>query len=245
MTANLRLIALVAATSVALGGALAPVAFAQKESPKKLYCWNEGGQRICSDALPASAVDRQRTEINSRSGMTMKRVARELTAEERAQLDAAAKAAAIDAEQLRREMAVAQTYDTEADLERSFRSRFEVLDEGLKTGNLARRNLQQSLLVLLRQANELELQSKPIGKRLREQIQAQHTDLRTLVATQKRQQEERVALDAEFRQALTRYRELKQLQSGGAATSSTAPGTTAVPGATTPPAAPPAPAQTR
>lgn len=240
MTANLRLIALAAATSLALGGTLAPDALAWKESPKKLYCWNEGGQRICSDALPASAVDRQRTEINSSSGMTVKRIARELTAEERAQMEATARAAAVDAEQLRREMAVAQTYDTEADLERSFRSRFDVLDEGLKTGNLARRNLQQSLLVLLRQANELELQSKPVGKRLREQIQTQHSDLQTLVSTQKRQQEERVALDAEFRQALARYRELKQLQGGGTPTTG-AP----APGTTTPPASPPTPTTTR
>ena len=39
---------------------LAPAATAQqagKDKAKKLYCWNEGGRKVCGDALPATAVD--------------------------------------------------------------------------------------------------------------------------------------------------------------------------------------------
>ena len=47
--------------------ALAPAALAQKpDAPaKKLYCWNENGHRVCSDALPAEAVNRARDEISA------------------------------------------------------------------------------------------------------------------------------------------------------------------------------------
>ena len=35
----------------------APLASAQDASKKKLYCWDEGGRKVCGDALPAHAVD--------------------------------------------------------------------------------------------------------------------------------------------------------------------------------------------
>src|SRR5688500_4028937 len=73
-----------------------PMAEAQKKpsqpaTAKKLYCWNEGGRKVCGDALPATAVDSARTEISARSGLPTGQVSRALTAEERA-------AAATDAE---------------------------------------------------------------------------------------------------------------------------------------------------
>lgn len=60
-------------------------------APKKLYCWNKGSERICSDALPQEAVNSAREEFNLRSGMRSGEVQRALTDEERA--DAAAQAA--------------------------------------------------------------------------------------------------------------------------------------------------------
>ncbi len=71
---------------MALCIALAPQAWAQKaDAPaKKLYCWNDKGQRVCSDALPAEAVNRARQEINARSGMRTAEVERAMTEEERA-----------------------------------------------------------------------------------------------------------------------------------------------------------------
>ena len=46
-----------------------PGAQAGKEpkEKKKLYCWNEGGRKVCGDALPANAVDSARTEISAKS----------------------------------------------------------------------------------------------------------------------------------------------------------------------------------
>ena len=45
-------------------------------SQKKIYCWDEGGRRVCGDALPASAVDSARTEFNAKSGLATGHVER-------------------------------------------------------------------------------------------------------------------------------------------------------------------------
>ena len=120
------------------------------------------------------------------------------------------------------------SYQTEADLERAFRNRFELIEESLKGSAMAQTNLHRSLISLLRQANELELQSKPVGKVLREKIRTQHAELLALRTLQQRQEAERAALDAEFREALSRYRALKNPEAAGTATAGTATaGTTA------------------
>ena len=81
-----------------------------KPSEKKLYCWDEGGRRICSDALPASAVGRQRTEFDQNTGTAVKHVARALTAEESARAAIEEEAQKIEAQRKRREMAMVVSY---------------------------------------------------------------------------------------------------------------------------------------
>ena len=49
-----------------------PCALAQDKGAagaKKLFCWQEKGQRVCSDALPAEAVNAARDEISASSGL--------------------------------------------------------------------------------------------------------------------------------------------------------------------------------
>lgn len=192
----------------------------QKDKSKKLYCWDEGGRRVCSDTLPASAVGHQRTERSASTGSAIERVERELTAEERAAADLQAKAQESAADRLRREMAMVVSYTTEKDLQRAFQERFALVDEGLKSSSMAHTNLHKSLITLLRQANDLELAGKPVGKQLRNRILTQHRELGMLVATQQRLRTERGTLQAEYEQALRRYRELKGTAT---ATSPTAP----------------------
>lgn len=197
-------------TTVLLAAALSAAAFAQqKDKPKKLYCWDEGGRRVCSDTLPASAVGHQRTELSASTGSAISRVARELTAEERAAAALQAKAQESEADRLRREMAMVVSYATEKDLQRAFQERFSLVDEGLKSSSMAHTNLHKSLISLLRQANELELAGKPVGKALRNRILIQHRELGLLLATQQRLQAERGTLQGEYERALVRYRELK------------------------------------
>jgi hypothetical protein len=219
LPALLRLSALALALSLPqAGGAQQPTT-----KPKKLYCWDEGGRRVCSDSLPASAVGHQRTEFDPKTGMAVNRVGRALTEAERAQAAKDEEARKAEEDRARREMAMVVSYQTEADLERAFRNRFELIEESLKGSAMAQTNLHRSLISLLRQANELELQSKPVGKALREKIRTQHAELLALRTLQQRQEVERAALDAEFREALSRYRALKNAEGNGNATAAAAP----------------------
>jgi len=203
------------AVGLALG--VASIAGAQEKSKeRKLYCWDEGGRRVCSDALPASAVGRQRTEFDTRTGTSVNRLGREMTAEERAHAAIEEEKLKADAVRARREMAMVVSYDTEDELKRSFDNRFELVEESLKGSELALVNLHNSLVSLLRQANALELESKPVSNLLRRKILTQHAELQALRALKQRQETERAALNAEFQEALSRYRVLKNPESAAA-----------------------------
>ena len=81
------------ATLAALALACVGSATAQNPPAKKIYCWDEGGRKVCGDALPASAANSARTEFSARTGLATGEVGRALTADERAEAAAAAKLA--------------------------------------------------------------------------------------------------------------------------------------------------------
>jgi len=190
------------------------MAAAQDKGPaKKIYCWNEDGRKVCGDALPADAADAARTEISARTGMTMRSVERAPTADERvaaaetrrqAMLEAEAEAAAK-----RRDLAMVESYATEADLRRAYGERITLVEESLKTSRLGLVNQRASLLSLLRQAADQELQAKPVARALAENIQRQHGDLLRQQAILEQQVHDRASLGSDLEQALERYRALK------------------------------------
>ena len=206
--------------AVALAASAANAAAQQKPGAsgggKKLYCWNEAGRKVCGDALPASAVDSARTELSVNSGRPLGVLGEKLNAEQRAAAAEAERLAkqAADAEiaRKRREMAMVESYGTEDDLRRAFDERIVLVEEGLKTSRMSVANLRQSLLSLLRQANDLELQGKPVAKALAVNIQSQHTDLLRQQAIMRDQLEERASLGADLEHAVERYRALKRPQ---------------------------------
>lgn len=183
------------------------------EVKKKLYCWNENGIQVCGDTLPPSAVDNARTEINPVSGLRTGQVPRALNRDERAAAAVAARQAALDAEAeaaaRRRDLAMVEAYVTEADLRRAYGERITLVEESLKTSRLGIAGLRQSLLSLLRQAAELELQAKPVHKPLVESIVGQHADLLRQKAILERQLDDRASLASDLEEALRRYREMK------------------------------------
>jgi predicted nucleic acid-binding Zn-ribbon protein len=201
--------------AIALAVGAASLAGAQPKPPdKKLYCWDEGGRRICSDALPASAVGRQRTEFDQKTGTATNSVGREMTPAERARAAIEDEARKAEEQRKRREMAMVVSYESEEDLKRAFRERFDLVEESLKGSELALVNLHNSLISLLRQANELELQSKPVNKPMREKIRQQHAELQALRTMKQRQLSERDAVNSDFEEALSRYRTLKGVKEG-------------------------------
>ncbi|MEO6365130.1 MAG: hypothetical protein ABIO38_03655, partial [Luteimonas sp.] len=189
-------------------------ATAQDKAPsKKLYCWSENGRKVCGDALPPEAVNRARTEINSRSGMRSGQVDRTLTPEERAARDLETKRLQAEAEARamteRRDIALADSYETEADLTRAYRIRYELVDESMKSSRLALGNLRQSLLRLLDQASERELAGDKVPKMLADNIGQQRREFVSLQSGYRKQQQDRASVDAELQTAVQRYRAMK------------------------------------
>lgn len=201
--------------ATALLAALATQAVAQKSAApaKKLYCWNENGQKVCGDALPSTAVDSARTEINARSGMATGRVDRALTDEERAAAAARAeieRQIALEVEaRRRRELAMVESYASEDDLRRAYEHRLSLSEGTLKAARMAIAGLRQSLLSLLQRAGEAELMGKPVAKPLTENIRTQHAELLRQQRLLIEQEHEAGEIESNFADALARYRELK------------------------------------
>ena len=193
---------------------MAAPALAQKKSEgKTIYCWNDGGRKICGDALPASAVDNARTEF-SPSGLATKRLDRAPTDAERAAAEVLAKQQRMDAlavaARQRRELAMVESYASEAELKRAYGHRLGLLDAAVKSSLLGVDGLRSSLVHLLRRASETELAGKPVPKDLASNILTQHDALRRQQALLHEQQFERSTADEELAAALERYRELKK-----------------------------------
>lgn len=188
------------------------LASAQRDGERRLYCWEEGGRKICGDALPASAVDAARTEISAATGAVRSRVGRALTDEERAEAEAEARRVAEQAEAeaaaRRRDVAMVESYVTEADLERAYDNRIILIDESIKTSRMGVANLRMSLLTQLRQAAEAELHERPVGAPLLQNITRQHADLMRQQQILEQQLREREELDASLQEARERYRSL-------------------------------------
>lgn len=206
------------ATAVALAVLGSGPAVAQK----KLYCWNQDGKKVCGDALPAEAADSARTEISAKSGLRTGQVSRALTDAERSTAAIGAEAARQQAEaeamEQRRDLAMVESYMTEADLRRAYGERTELLDETLKASSLGLSNLRLSLLSLLRQAGDKELASEPVPKRLADSIRHQHDELLRQQQILVVQRKDRAALDSELDDAVSRYRALKAPAAGATAT---------------------------
>lgn len=202
------------ATAIAL--ALAAGSAGAQKNPagqKKLYCWTQNGSKVCGDALPPEAADAARTEISARSGLRTGQVARALSGSERVAAaqaaDLARRQAEVEAMRARRDLAMVESYMTEADLRRAYGERTSLLDESLKAGTLGVSNLRLSLLGLLRQAGDLELARKPVTKKLADAIQNQHRELRHQQDILVVQRRDRAELESELVDAVQRYRALK------------------------------------
>lgn len=202
----------------ALCAALAPSAMAQKAPApaKKLYCWNENGQRICSDALPAEALNRAREEISVRSGLRTGGVDRAMSEEERAlaasdeqqrQVDQAA----ADTRQ-RTEQALLASYRSEEELRRVFNERTGIVDNSIRTARYNVTSLREGLVSLLRTASDQELAGKPVAPKIADSIAGRHRELQRQRLLQASFEKQRVELDAEIAEILRRYRELKGMQ---------------------------------
>jgi len=203
------------ATALLALAALALPALAQNkpEAGKKLYCWDEGGRRICSDTLPAEAVNNAREEFNARSGLRSAEVQRALTVEERADAELAAAQAQVDAAaaetRRRTEQAMLSTYGSEDALRRVFNERAAIVDNNIKTAAYNVASLREALATQLSTAGDRELAGQKVSDKQAGDIRQRHAELLAQLRLQAAFEQQRRALDVEVAETLARYRELK------------------------------------
>ncbi len=180
---------------------------------KKLYCWDQGGERICSDTLPQDAVNKARDEFNARSGTRSAAVQRALTAEERAEVALTEAQAQVDAAaaetRKRTEQAMLSTYGSEDALRRVFAERTAIVDNNIKTAAYNVTSLREALSSQLQSAGNKELAGQRIADKQAQDIRQRHNELLAQLRLQTAFQQQRVALEAEIAESLARYRELK------------------------------------
>lgn len=196
--------------------ALAPAAVAQKKpagnpkAPKKLFCWEENGQRVCSDALPPEAVNAARQEISAASGLRTGEVGRALTDEERAQAAIEAQQRMMDkaAEETRRRTDVAMllSYRSEDDLRRVFTERTAIVDNNVRTARYNVVSLREGLVTLLQTAGDRELAGRPVSPEMTTTIRQRHAELVRTRRLQHSFETQRADLDVEIADILQRYR---------------------------------------
>ncbi|SBV37595.1 conserved exported hypothetical protein [uncultured Stenotrophomonas sp.] len=203
------------ATALLVLAALALPALAQNkpEVGKKLYCWDQGGRRICSDTLPAEAVNNAREEFNARSGLRSAEVQRALTAEEQADAALAAAQAQVDAAAVetrkRTEQAMLSTYGSEDALRRVFNERAAIVDNNIKTAAYNVASLRDALATQLQAAGNKELSGQKVADKQADDIRQRHRELQAQLRLQAAFERQRKALDVEIDETLTRYRVLK------------------------------------
>ena len=205
-----------ATTLVLMLAALAMPALAQNkpaDTGKKLYCWDEGGKRTCSDTLPPEAVNNAREEFNARSGLRSAEVQRALSAEERADAELAAAQAQVDAAaaetRKRTEQAMLSTYGSEDALRRVFNERAAIVDNNIKTAIYNVGSLREALATQLSVAGDRELAGQKVTDKQAQDIRQRHTELLAQLRLQAAFEQQRKALDVEIAETLARYRELK------------------------------------
>lgn len=185
-------------------------------TPKKLYCWDQNGQRVCSDTLPSDALNRARDEINANSGTRSAAIDRALSPEERAAAVAAAAQAQADlaAEQTRKrtEQALLTTFQSEDELRRVFAERTALIDNNVQTARYNVTSLRDGLITLLREAGNRELAGQKVADKLAKDIQVRHRELLWQQRLQASFERQRAELDGEIEQIIARYRDMKAPQ---------------------------------
>lgn len=180
---------------------------------KKIYRWvDENGKVQFSETLPAEAKNSARTEFNAK-GRSTGQVDRAMTPEERAAFEReqaeAAKLAEMEAAKRRAELAMMQVFSTEEDLKRSFNERINLTKQSIESTEASIGSQRSSLVSLLADASEDELQNRPSPAKRVATIRELHE---AVLKNKQRLIDYRIelgTLNGELESALKRFRELK------------------------------------
>lgn len=198
------------------------IAGAQEEKipEKKIYRWiDENGKVQISDQLPPEAVTQARKEYSANSGRLKKEI-NPLTAEQQARADRAAleRATALEqAEQIKRiEQGMLINYETEADLQRFFDDRTDLLNETIISLGASIQSRRAQIIRVLNEQSDAELAGTKIAEDKSAWLKINHQELNALSLQMKEMNTHMKSLQGEFDAILKKYREMKAAQQSGA-----------------------------
>lgn len=182
---------------------------------QKLYRWTDKDGKVhYTDQLPPEAARDEREELN-KQGVVVDRTERALTPEEQAKHDAEqatlAEKRRIEEEQAKMDAVLVGSYPSEEDLQRSYRERFDLIEQSLESARVSIRSQEKSLADLLAHAADLERNKKPVSQTVVDSITRTRAQVAEQRAYLQRRETEGAALRAEFDALVKRYRELKGL----------------------------------
>lgn len=194
--------------------ALVASGLAEAQSKPKLYRWvDKQGKVHYVDALPPEAVNQARREFNASTGTATGSVDRALTAEERAQVAAAERAAAdaasVELERKRQEDIMMASYSSEAEMQRAYAERIGLLTVTLESTEISIKSLSENLATILSQASDTELEGRKVVDERANAIRQLNLEKVKQQAMQLTRRADLLALTGESERMLARYRELR------------------------------------
>ena len=193
----------------------------QKAPEKKIYRWvDENGKIQISDQLPPEAVTQARKEYSANSGRLKNEVI-PLTAAQQAQADKAAAEQALALEQdeqiKRIEQGMMVNYETEADLQRFFDDRTDLLNETIISLGASIQSRRAQLIRVLNELSDAELAGRALPADKSAWLKTNHQELNALDMQLHVMKTHIKTLQGEFDVILKKYREMKaalQAESG-------------------------------
>lgn len=183
---------------------------------QKLYRWTDKDGKVhYSDQIPPEAVERAHEQLNQQ-GMTVDRVERALSAEERAAFEAAQKELEaqrkLQREKEQSDSILLGSYGSEAELKRTYDERFELVEQSIVSARTGVKSQEKSLAELTAHAADLESQGRPVPETIKSSLQLARKQVQQQREYLAKREADKAALQQEYESILARYRELKAKQ---------------------------------
>ena len=196
--------------------AIAFVVLTTSAQAQNRYKWRDAaGQVHYSDTLTREAMQGG-YELVNKDGLTIRRVNRQLTAQERAAAQKAAAQARLDQEAIaardRNDQQLLAAFATETELLTTQHLALGQLDQSVQAARDGLQTQESSLAELLGRADDAQHRDNKVPMRLGDQIKALRAQLETQREFLDRRERERVTMAAEQIEQLKHYRELKAAQ---------------------------------
>lgn len=201
--------------------AIAFVVLATSAQAQNRYKWRDAaGQVHYSDTLTRDAMQGG-YELVNKDGITIRRVDRQLTAQERAVAQKAAAQVRLDQEATaareRNDQQLLAAFATEKELLTTQHLALAQLDQSIQAARDGLQTQESSLAELLGRADDAQHRDNKVPMRLGDQIKALRAQLETQREFLDRRERERVTMATEQSEQLKHYRELKAAQAAARA----------------------------